>query len=246
MDAIAIPARERGVTIDPQALDRLAAESAGYPFFVQEYASAAWLAHRGNTITAADVEGVIPGVRRILEDDFYDSRFRRLTPRECAYVLALAELGPGAHTSREIAERFGTTSETLSSIRNQLVKKDVLYSPVSGMAEFRIPLTERYVLEHKPELERRARGSTVQRRPPVRSSSADDDSVAIWDANCLSASGEVVHGGLDFVAGGAGGGAFAAQGGFDEQHCGAEGEHRRVGGGDLADNRALGGVALAA
>jgi hypothetical protein len=93
------------------------------------------------------------------------SRFRRLTPRECAYVLALAELGPGAHTSREIAERFGTTSETLSSIRNQLVKKDVLYSPVSGMAEFRIPLTERYVLDHKPELELRARGSTVQRRP---------------------------------------------------------------------------------
>src|ERR1700681_2935850 len=107
-DAIAIPARERGVTIDPPALDRLAAESAGYPFFVQEYASAAWLAHHGNRITAADVEGVIPGVRRILEDDFYDSRFRRLTPRECAYVLALAELGPGAHTSREIAERFGT------------------------------------------------------------------------------------------------------------------------------------------
>jgi AAA ATPase domain len=163
-DAIAIPARERGVTIAPAALDRLAEESAGYPFFVQEYASAVWLAHRGNTISEADVERAIPGVRRILEDDFYDARFRLLTPRECSYVLAMADLGPGPHTTGEIAARFGTTSETVSSIRYQLVKKDVIYSPTSGMAEFRIPLTERYVLQHKTELERRARESRVQRR----------------------------------------------------------------------------------
>jgi hypothetical protein len=104
------------------------------------------------------------GVRRILEDDFYDARFRLLTPRECAYVLAMADLGPGPHTTGEIAARFGTTSETMSSIRYQLVKKDVIYSPMSGMAEFRIPLTERYVLRHKTELERRARESRVQRR----------------------------------------------------------------------------------
>ncbi|MDQ6941072.1 MAG: ATP-binding protein [Candidatus Eremiobacteraeota bacterium] len=164
-DAIAIPARERRVTVAPAALDRLAEESAGYPFFVQEYASAAWLAHQGDTISEADVERAIPGVRRILEDDFYDARFRLLTPRECSYVLVMADLGPGPHTTGEIASRFGTTSETLSSIRYQLVKKDVIYSPMSGMAEFRIPLTERYVLRHKTELERRARESRIQRRP---------------------------------------------------------------------------------
>jgi hypothetical protein len=163
-DAMAIPARERGVTIAPAALDRLAEESAGYPFFVQEYASAAWLAHRGDTISEEDVEHAIPGVRRILEDDFYDARFRVLTPREISYVLAMAELGPGPHSTGEIAAQFGTTSETVSSIRNQLVRKDVIYSPASGMAEFRIPLTERYVLQHKADLERRAQESRVQRR----------------------------------------------------------------------------------
>jgi len=163
-DAIAIPAHERGVSIAPAALERLAQESAGYPFFVQEYASAAWLAHHGDAITQDEVERVIPGVRRILEDDFYDARFRLLTPRECAYVLAMAELGPGPHTTGEIAAQFGTNSETVSSIRHQLAKKDVIYSPASGMAEFRIPLTERYVTQHKDELERRARESRVQRR----------------------------------------------------------------------------------
>jgi hypothetical protein len=160
--AIEIPSRQRDVTIAPEALNLLASESAGYPFFVQEYASAAWLAHKGRTITHADVAGVVPGVRRVLEDDFYDSRFRLLTPRECAYVLAMARLGPGPHTTGEIASVFGSKSEILSSIRNRLVKKDVVYSPASGMIEFRIPLTERYVLAHQDELERRAADSKLR------------------------------------------------------------------------------------
>jgi hypothetical protein len=155
-DAIAIPARERGVTIASIALDRLAEESAGYPFFVQEYASAAWLMHEGDTIDEVDVERVVPGVRRILEDDFYDARFRRLTPRECSYVLAMADLGIGPQTVSDIAARLGATSTIVSSVRNQLVKKDVIYSPAGGTVEFRIPLTERYIAQHRVELERRA------------------------------------------------------------------------------------------
>jgi hypothetical protein len=49
---------------------------------------------------------------------------------------------------------------------------------------------------------------------------------------------------LDFVAGGAGGCAFAAEGGFDEQHRGVEREDRRVGGGDRADDHALRGAVM--
>jgi hypothetical protein len=163
-DAIAIPAHERKVTVDPEALDMLVRESAGYPFFVQEYASAVWLEHHGKTVTREDVERAVPGVRRLLEDDFYDARFRLLTPRECGYVLAMAELGARAHTTGEIASKFGAKSETLSSIRYQLIKKDVIYAPASGMVEFRIPLTERYIFQHKSEFERRAQPSTLQRR----------------------------------------------------------------------------------
>ena len=64
---------------------RLVSESGGYPFFVQEYASAAWIAHRDSTITLADVESSSLGVRRILEAGFYDERFRKLyAARSCA------------------------------------------------------------------------------------------------------------------------------------------------------------------
>jgi hypothetical protein len=156
MEAIQAPAKALGVHFERPALQALVAETAGYPFFIQEYASAAWLQHRGTKVTAADVAASAPGVRKILEDGYYDNRFRRLTPRECLYVLAMAALGPGAHSVGEIATKLGGTSEALSSIRNQLLKKDVVYVPAGGMLEFRMPLTDRYVERHRSLLERRA------------------------------------------------------------------------------------------
>ena len=68
----------------------------------------------------------------------------------------MAELGAGPHTVAEIAQSLGATSETVSSIRNQLLKKDVVYVPSPGLVEFRMPLTERYVEQHRAELARRA------------------------------------------------------------------------------------------
>jgi hypothetical protein len=155
-EAILKPIRDAGHTIKPEALAALVTESAGYPFFIQEYASAAWMQHGGKTIALADVAATLPGVRRNLEASLYDERFRTLTPRECRYVLALAKVGPGAHTVHEIAEVLGSRSDQVSSIRNQLIKKDVLFAPNSGMVEFWIPLTDRYVRAHLSELTRRA------------------------------------------------------------------------------------------
>jgi hypothetical protein len=156
-EAIQAPAQELGVSFDAAALKRLITETAGYPFFIQEYASAAWLQHRGEAVTAADIAASAPGVRKILEDGYYDNRFRRLTPRECHYVLTMASLGPGPHTVGEIASALHSTSEELSSVRNQLIKKDLVYVPAGGMLEFRMPLTERYIERHRAVLERRAR-----------------------------------------------------------------------------------------
>ncbi len=156
VEAIADPATALGVTVEAPALERLARETGGYPFFVQEYASAAWVAHRGTAITLADVEASAPGVRRILEAGFYDERFRTLTPRELRYALALAGLGPGPHPVGEVAERLESTSVALSSIRNQLVRKDVTFAPSPGLIEFRMPLTDIYVGRHRERLERRA------------------------------------------------------------------------------------------
>jgi hypothetical protein len=53
-----------------------------------------------------------------------------LSPRERAFVIALAELGPGPHALR-----------------------NVVFSPRAGMLQFRIPLAEQYISNNREQYE---------------------------------------------------------------------------------------------
>jgi hypothetical protein len=159
--AIAIPAREQGVEFTADALDILVGETAGYPFFIQEYASVVWTFSSGPVIDRADVERRVAGVRAELDEQFYEPRIARLTNRECAYVLALADMGEGSHPVFKVAEMFGAKSRDVSSIRNQLIRKEVIFASGPGEIEFRMPLTDRYIMRNRESLERRARGAEL-------------------------------------------------------------------------------------
>lgn len=148
IEAIRTPIREAGASIEDAAIDVLADESAGYPFFVQKYASAAWNHHRGTKILLSDVQAIVPDVRALVERLFYADELDRLSPRERAFCKALADLGEGPHALGEIAAAFGVPSSAISSIRSTLIKKGVVFVPSSGMLEFRMPLADRYVREH--------------------------------------------------------------------------------------------------
>lgn len=154
--AIEQPARDRGVRVEEDALHLLIDASGGYPYFIQEYASDAWLKHNGNVITAADVRAIMPGTLLKLEQDLYEAEFQALTPRELQYVLALADLGAGAHQTGAVAERLGGRSADYSSVTSQVIRKGVALSPSRGLIQFRIPLVEAYIARHREELQRRA------------------------------------------------------------------------------------------
>ena len=175
--AIAVPAADQGVAFSARALELLAAETAGYPFFIQEYASVIWTNTEGPIIDRADVERRTDGVRKELDEQFYTPRFARLTDRECAYALALASLGEGPQPVHKIASLFGARSSDLSSIRNRLIKKELLFASSPGTVEFRMPLTEQYIRRNSEGLERRARGSELEqarKRPDSESGGGDE------------------------------------------------------------------------
>lgn len=154
--AIGRPFVERGVNVEPGALRLLAEASGGYPYFIQEYGAAAWALHESDTLSEADAHRAIVVARSRLDASFYGERLRALTPRELDYVIALADLGPGAHNAHEVPRVLGLPPTGLSSTRNQLVAKEVLYSPAHGLIQFRLPLADRYVREKRSELVRRA------------------------------------------------------------------------------------------
>ncbi len=155
--AVDAPARDVGVHWTEPALDELYARSHGYPVFVQAYASAAWRHRRGAVIALGDMTAVGIGVQRTLDESLYDRPFAALSEIEAAYVLALYRLGAGPHRSDEIARELGLeSSAAIGSTRARLMKKDVLFAPTRGLAEFRIPLTSSYIERHRAQLEKRA------------------------------------------------------------------------------------------
>jgi hypothetical protein len=157
IEAIDVPARRLGVQWHPDAAEELYTLSQGYPYFIQEYASAAWLARQGAAVTKSDIDRVARGVQKTLDESIYARQFARISPRETVYVLALHELGPGPHYSDEISHQLGMTSAELGSVRSQLLKKDMLFAPARGLTEFRLPLTDEYIDRHIGELSQRAK-----------------------------------------------------------------------------------------
>ena len=149
-DAVVRPARHVGVVWAPDALERLYEVSSGYPYFVQQYAAAAWTHARTKTIQRSVVDEIVPGIQTSLDNSLYKPLFDQLTPRELRFALALESLGEGAHRLDDVADRLDVPSSAeLSSIRTQLAKKDVVFFPNRGMVEFRMPLTHEYIARHQ-------------------------------------------------------------------------------------------------
>ena len=102
--AIAKPAADRGVEINPEALDAIVLQAQCYPYFLQEWRKHVWDVAEASPISAADVEIASRQGVAALDESFFLVRFDRLTPAEKLYVRAMSQLGPGPHRSGDIAD----------------------------------------------------------------------------------------------------------------------------------------------
>ena len=143
--AIAKPARDLGVDVTDEALDRLVVETRGYPYFVQEWGKHSWDAADASPITRLDVENASASAIAALDESFFRVRFDRLTPGEKRYLRAMAELGPGPHRSGDIAESLGREVTSLGPTRNKLIAKGMIWSPHHGDTAFTVPLFDEFM-----------------------------------------------------------------------------------------------------
>ena len=101
--AIAKPARDEGVEIEPIALDAIVAQTQCYPYFLQEWGKHVWDVAESSPITVSNVEVASRQAVADLDASFFLVRFDRLTPTEKRYLRAMAQLGQGPHRSGDIA-----------------------------------------------------------------------------------------------------------------------------------------------
>jgi len=150
-EALQVPARNQGAAFSAEALDATIEVTQGYPYFLQQWGYEAWNIAAGPTIELADIHRANKLAIRRLDQSFFRVRFDRLTPKEKDYLRALAELGAAAQRSGSVAARLGVKIQSVAPVRDSLIRKGMIYSPVYGETAFTVPLFDQFLRRAMPQ-----------------------------------------------------------------------------------------------
>lgn len=152
--ALVEPAERGNVLFSEDALQAIYKQTQGYPYFVQEWGYHCWNLAQTSVIGVDVVKQATAIAIQSLDASFFRVRFDRLTPREKAYMWAMAQLGSGTHRSGEIARQLKVQVRQVAPLRSWLINKGMVYSPAHGDTAFTVPLFDAYLrrmMPHKPE-----------------------------------------------------------------------------------------------
>src|SRR5947209_1106593 len=150
--ALQDPAKAAGVVFEPAALHEVFRLTKGYPYFVQEWGYQAWNLAVSSPITRQIVQDATVTVVPRLDQNFFRVRYDRLTPSEKNFLRAMAELGPGAQRTGDIADTLKVKITSLGPVRAKLIKKGMIYSPAHGDMAFTVPLFDEFMIRAIPKL----------------------------------------------------------------------------------------------
>jgi len=144
--ALVEPVEEEGSEWDPGAVDRVIAQTEGYPYFLQEFGKQAWNVADGPAITTADVTASATLALDELDHGFFRSRIDKTNDSERDYLRAMAGLdGAGPHLSGDVAAALGKTTTQVGPVRDSLIKRGLLYAPRHGVIAFTVPMFDQFI-----------------------------------------------------------------------------------------------------
>lgn len=149
--ALVNPAAALGVEFAEEAARRVVAESAGYPYFIQEYGLELWNTVEEPPITVADLDTVRDIVNDSLARNFFTPRFQLATDSEQRYLAAMAALADPPYRSAEVATAAGAKDQRGVSVhRDALIQKGLIWSPRRGQVDFTVPLFAEFLRDNHP------------------------------------------------------------------------------------------------
>jgi hypothetical protein len=144
--ALVGPAAAAGVDYDEETARRIVAESAGFPYFIQEYGRELWNFADSSPIDLADLDGARAIVKDALARNFFGTRFEMATDAEQRYLAAMASLGDGPYPVSAVARAYGVDDQRRVSVhRDSLIQKGLVWSPRRGQLDFTVPLFAEYL-----------------------------------------------------------------------------------------------------
>ena len=151
--ALREPALAAEVEFAPAALQEIFELTKGYPYFLQEWGYQSWNLATESPIQLEIVKKATDLVIPRLDENFFRVRFDRLTPSEKNFLRAMAQLGPAAHRTGDIAQALGVKVTSLGPVRAKLIKKGMIYSPAHGDLAFTVPLFDEFMIRAMPVFE---------------------------------------------------------------------------------------------
>ncbi|HEU5280616.1 MAG TPA: ATP-binding protein [Gammaproteobacteria bacterium] len=148
--ALVVPIKKLNVAYTDDALQEIINKTARYAYFIQEWGRHAWDVAASSPITLNDAIQATALAQADLDGSFFRMRFEQLTPTQKEYIQAMAILGKGPHASGEIATQLNKTVTQISSIRDQLIHKGIIYSPSYGETAFTVPLFDAFIRRTMP------------------------------------------------------------------------------------------------
>jgi predicted AAA+ superfamily ATPase len=147
--ALVQPAEAAGVKFAEDAVDEVIKLTKGYPYFLQEWGYQAWNTSSKSPITISDIRSASQKAEENLDKNFFRSRYERLSNPQKVYLRAMAKLGTEPQKTSDIAKEIGKDSKQLSSTRDGLIEKGMIYSPEYGLAAFTVPMFDEFLKRTK-------------------------------------------------------------------------------------------------
>ncbi|MGH2905081.1 MAG: ATP-binding protein [Solirubrobacteraceae bacterium] len=148
--ALVVPAAREDVSYTADALGYILDQSQGYPYFLQQWGEAVWNEAEASPIGMEDALAAHELVTDELDRRFFRDRYDTATEAERIYMAAMADLGPGPHSSADIAARMGLTVKGASVRRDGLLKKGLIYSGVDSELDFTVPQFAAFITRIHP------------------------------------------------------------------------------------------------
>ena len=143
--ALVKPAIASEVEFEDEAIEAIIEHTKGCPYFLQQWGYQVWNAATKSPITIADVRAASDLAIRRLDQNFFLSRYERLSNPQKNYLRAMAEIGPGPHNTGDIAGAMKKTQQQLGSTRDGLIAGGMIYSSGWGEVAFTMPLFDEFL-----------------------------------------------------------------------------------------------------
>jgi hypothetical protein len=147
--ALEAPALSQGVTFSQAAIEKLVAQTKGYPFFVQLFGFNTWKVAKPVAGDVISIDQVLNGIEETKSDviGLFNARFDSLTRSERQFVSTLARISGDQPAKRsEIAAELNKDTSAISMVRRQLMAKAIITEHDHGFVQFTLPGFSDFIL----------------------------------------------------------------------------------------------------